>query len=74
MHLERTCVNPRQPLRSASVTHLVRLPLHLHGAVLRHLLPAVDVERHVVKQLPQHTVAEAVVVQVQLRAGARVAM
>ena len=47
-----------------SVTNRTRV--HLQRARLAEF--AVDVERHVVEQLPQHAVAEAVVVQVHLPA------
>ena len=50
-------------------SHLIGLPLHLHGAVLRHLLPRVNVEGHVVEELPEDGVAESIVVQVQLHEG-----
>lgn len=42
----------------------MRDPLELQGASLREF--GVGIQRHVVEELPQHTVAEAVVVQIDL--------
>ena len=50
--------------REPALARLVGGPLELQRARLAQL--AIDVERHVVEQLPQHAVAEAVVVQVHL--------
>ena len=51
-------------LRKAPIGLLVGRPLELQRACLAEL--AVHVEGHIVEELPQHTVAEAIVVQVHL--------
>jgi hypothetical protein len=51
-HLNPQTVTPPLPNK----THLlVGLPLCVQRLVLRHALPAVQLQRHVVEQLPQHT-------------------
>jgi hypothetical protein len=63
--VEGVAVLVEHDLCEARVGGGVGHPLHLHRLVLGDALPRVEVDGDVVEQLPEHAVAEAVVVQVQ---------